>query len=128
MLVPGWDVNKDRAWHGHIAVMRRCGGRLFRGGLVRAAKDAISRCDYRAAWWPRRASDNAPFATLLATFQAAHSATVYLLLRRRVAWRPARCWCLRSCAFLQGCDRCACRPQESAWPGGCGGEVKDPAG
>ena len=38
MLVPAWDFNLDRAWHGHIAVMR---GVEDGFSVSRAAKDGF---------------------------------------------------------------------------------------
>jgi apolipoprotein N-acyltransferase len=84
MLVPGWDFNIDRGWHGHIAVMR---GVEDGFSLVRAAKDGyLTVSDDRGRVVAERRSDAAPFATLLATVPAVHSATVYLLLGDWFAW------------------------------------------
>jgi len=84
MLVPGWDFNLDRSWHGHIAVMR---GVEDGFSLVRAAKDGyLTVSDDRGRVVAEARSDTAPFATLLASVPAAHSATVYLLLGDWFAW------------------------------------------
>jgi apolipoprotein N-acyltransferase len=84
MLVPGWDFNMDRSWHGHIAVMR---GVEDGFSLVRAAKDGyLTVSDDRGRVVAEARSDSAPFATLLASVPAAHSATVYLLLGDWFAW------------------------------------------
>jgi apolipoprotein N-acyltransferase len=84
MLVPGWDFNVDRGWHGHIAVMR---GVEDGFSLVRAAKDGyLTVSDNRGRVVAEARSDAAPFATLLASVPAVHSATVYLLLGDWFAW------------------------------------------
>jgi apolipoprotein N-acyltransferase len=84
MLVPGWDFNMDRGWHGHIAVMRSVENGF---SLVRAAKDGyLTVSDNRGRVVAEARSDAAPFSTLLASVPAAHSATVYLLLGDWFAW------------------------------------------
>jgi len=84
MLVPAWDFNMDRGWHGHIAVMR---GVEDGFSLVRAAKDGyLTVSDNRGRVVAEARSDAAPFATLLANVPAAHSATLYLLLGDWFAW------------------------------------------
>lgn len=84
MLVPGWDFNMDRAWHGHIAVMRAVEDGF---SLVRAAKKGyLTVSDDRGRVVAETRSDAAPFATLLATVPATHSETVYLLLGDWFAW------------------------------------------
>jgi apolipoprotein N-acyltransferase len=84
MLVPGWDFNRDRTWHGHIAVMRAVEDGF---SLVRAAKNGfLTVSDNRGRVVAEQRSDAATFATLLASVPAAHSATVYLLLGDWFAW------------------------------------------
>jgi apolipoprotein N-acyltransferase len=84
MLVPGWDFNVDRGWHGHIAVMRGVENGF---SLVRAAKDGyLTMSDNRGRVVAETRSDAAPYATLLASVPAVHSATVYLLLGDWFAW------------------------------------------
>jgi apolipoprotein N-acyltransferase len=84
MLVPGWDFNVDRSWHGHMAVMR---GVEDGFSIVRAAKDGyLTVSDDRGRVVAERRSDAAPFATLLASVPAVHSATVYLLLGDWFGW------------------------------------------
>jgi apolipoprotein N-acyltransferase len=85
MLAPAWDFNLDRGWHGHIAVMRAVEGGF---SLVRAAKDGyLTVSDNRGRVLAETRSDAAkPFATLLASVPAVHSATVYLLLGDWFAW------------------------------------------
>ncbi len=118
MLVPGWDFNMDRGWHGHIAVMR---GVEDGFSLVRAAKDGyLTVSDNRGRVVAEARSDAAPFATLLASVPAAHSATLYLLLGDWFAWLA--CALLASChlSALPSCDGLAC----SAAKRGCSGEVE----
>jgi apolipoprotein N-acyltransferase len=84
MLVPGWDFNMDRSWHGHIAVMR---GVEDGFSIVRAAKDGyLTVSDNRGRVVAESRSDAAAFATLLASVPAVHSATVYLLFGDWFAW------------------------------------------
>jgi apolipoprotein N-acyltransferase len=92
MLVPAWDFNIDRAWHGHIAVMR---GVEDGFSIARAAKDGyLTVSDDRGRIVAETRSDSAPFATLLADVPAAHDSTLYLLLGDWFAWLS-----LAICAF-----------------------------
>jgi apolipoprotein N-acyltransferase len=84
MLVPAWDFNRDRLWHGHIAVMR---GVEDGFSMVRAAKNGfLTVSDSRGRVLAEVRSDAAPFATLVASVPTAHSATLYLLLGDWFAW------------------------------------------
>jgi apolipoprotein N-acyltransferase len=84
MLVPAWDFNVDRAWHGHIAVMR---GVEDGFSIARAAKDGyLTISDDRGRIVAEIRSNSAPFATLLADVPAAHDRTLYLLLGDWFAW------------------------------------------
>lgn len=84
MLVPAWDFNLDRSWHGHIAVMR---GVESGFSIARAAKDGyLTLSDDRGRILAETRSDTAPFATLLANVPTAHDTTLYLLLGDWFAW------------------------------------------
>jgi apolipoprotein N-acyltransferase len=84
MLVPGWDFNLDRAWHGHIAIMR---GVEDGFSIVRAAKNGyLTVTDDRGRILAETRSDSAPFATLIAEVPAVHDTTLYLLLGDWFAW------------------------------------------
>ncbi|HZD75534.1 MAG TPA: hypothetical protein VE218_00920 [Acidobacteriaceae bacterium] len=84
MLVPGWDFNVDRSWHGHMAVMRGVEDGFT---VVRAAKDGyLTVSDDRGRVVAETRSDAAPFATLLTSVSAAHSATFCLLLGDWFGW------------------------------------------
>jgi apolipoprotein N-acyltransferase len=84
MLVPAWDFNVDRWWHGHIAVMR---GVESGFSIVRTAKNGyLTVSDNRGRILAETRSDSAPFATLLAQVPAVHHATLYLLLGDWFAW------------------------------------------
>ena len=84
MLVPGWDFNMDRNWHGHMAVMRGVEGGF---SLVRAAKNGyLTVSDDRGRVVAEARSDAAPFSTLLASVPAVHSATLYLLWGDWFGW------------------------------------------
>ena len=77
MLVPAWDFEMDRSWHGHIAVMR---GVESGFSMVRAAKGGyLTVSDSRGRVLAEARSDSAPFATLLAEVPATHDTTFYLL-------------------------------------------------
>jgi apolipoprotein N-acyltransferase len=84
MLVPAWDFNLDRAWHGHIAVMR---GVEDGFAIARSAKNGyLTVSDDRGRILAEARSDSAPFATLLAEVPVAHSATFYLIFGDWFAW------------------------------------------
>ncbi len=84
MLVPAWDFNLDRAWHGHIAIMRAVEDGF---SLVRAAKDGyLTVTDDRGRVLAETRSNSAPFATLIAEVPAVHDKTLYLLLGDWFAW------------------------------------------
>jgi apolipoprotein N-acyltransferase len=84
MLVPAWDFNRDRAWHGHMALMRGVENGF---SMVRAAKNGyLTVSDDRGRVLAEVRSDAAPFATLVASVPAAHSATLYLLMGDWFAW------------------------------------------
>ncbi len=96
VLAPGWDFNVDRNWHGHMAVMR---GVEDGFSLVRAAKNGyLTVSDNRGRVVSETRSDAAPFATLMASVPAAHSATLYLLLGDWFAWLACA---LLACAIIQ---------------------------
>jgi apolipoprotein N-acyltransferase len=84
MLVPAWDFNLDRGWHGHIAVMR---GVEDGFSIARSAKNGyLTVSDNRGRILAETRSDSAPFATLLAEVPVMHSRTLYLQLGDWFAW------------------------------------------
>lgn len=84
LLAPAWDFNIDRAWHGHIAIMR---GVEDGFGIARAAKNGyLTVSDNRGRILAEVRSDSAPFATLIAEVPAVHDATLYLALGDWFAW------------------------------------------
>jgi apolipoprotein N-acyltransferase len=84
MLVPAWDFNLDRLWHGHMAIMR---GVEDGFSIARSAKDGyLTVSDNRGRVLAETQSDSAPFATLLAKVPANHDTTLYLLLGDWFAW------------------------------------------
>ena len=84
MLVPAWDFNLDRGWHGHIALMR---GVESGFSIARAAKNGyLTLSDDRGRILAETRSDSAPFATQIANVPAAHDTTLYLLLGDWFAW------------------------------------------
>jgi len=84
MLVPGWDFNIDRSWHGHMAIMRAVESGF---GMVRAAKNGyLTVGDNRGRVLGEARSDSAPFATLVADVPDVHDTTIYLLLGDWFAW------------------------------------------
>ena len=84
MLVPGWDFNLDRAWHGHIAVMR---GVEDGFSVARAAKNGfLTVSNNRGKIVDEMRSDAAPFAVMMATVPARHSWTLYQVLGDWFGW------------------------------------------
>ncbi len=85
MLVPAWDFNIDRAWHGHIAIMRAVEDGF---SLVRSARNGyLTVADNRGRILDEKRSDaQTPFSSLLADVPVHHSGTVYLLLGDWFAW------------------------------------------
>jgi apolipoprotein N-acyltransferase len=84
MLVPGWDFNIDRGWHGHIAIMRGVEGGF---SIAHAAKNGyLTVSDNRGRILAQTRSDSAPFATLIAQVPVAHAHTLYLLWGNWFAW------------------------------------------
>ena len=84
MLVPGWDFNLDRGWHGHIAIMR---GVESGFSIAHAAKNGfLTVSDNRGRILAQTRSDSAPFATLIAQAPVAHDRTLYLLWGDWFAW------------------------------------------
>jgi apolipoprotein N-acyltransferase len=84
MVVPAWDFNLDRSWHGHIAVMR---GVEDGFSVSRAAKDGfLTVSNNRGKILEETRSDSAPFAMMIATVPAGHSWTVFQLMGDWFAW------------------------------------------
>ncbi len=84
LLVPAWDFNMDRWWHGHIAIMR---GVEDGFGIVRAAKNGyLTVSDNRGRILAEVRSDSAPFATLVTDVPVVHDTTLYLILGDWFAW------------------------------------------
>jgi apolipoprotein N-acyltransferase len=84
LLVPGWDFNIDRGWHGHIAIMR---GVESGFSIAHAAKNGyLTVSDNRGRILGQTRSDSAPFATLLAEVPVAHARTLYLSWGDWLAW------------------------------------------
>ena len=84
MLVPAWDFDRDRKWHGHMAVMR---GVEDGFSIARAARNGyLTVSDDRGRILAETRSDSARFATLLAEVPVAHDATLYLLLGDWFGW------------------------------------------
>ena len=96
MLVPAWDFNVDRAWHGHMAVMR---GVEDGFSITRAAKNGyLTASDDRGRILAEVRSDSAPFATLMAKIPVAHDATIYLAMGDWFAWLAIAILGLRFCS------------------------------
>jgi len=87
ILVPAWDFNLDRGWHGHMAVMR---GVEDGFSVARAAKNGyLTVSDNRGRILAETRSDSAPFATLLAEVPVERSQTLYLQFGDWFAWFAA---------------------------------------
>ena len=84
MLVPAWDFNLDRTWHGHMAIMR---GVEEGFSVVRAAKNGyLFASDDRGRVIAEARTDSAPFATLLAEVPVGHERTLFQMWGDWFAW------------------------------------------
>jgi len=84
LLVPAWDFNMDRTFHGHMEIMR---GVESGFSIVRAAKNGyLTVSDDRGRVLAETRSDSAPFVTLLADVPVGHEHTVYQVLGDWFAW------------------------------------------
>jgi apolipoprotein N-acyltransferase len=84
MLVPAWDFNLDRFFHGHMAVMR---GVESGFSIARAARGGyLTASDNRGRILAETQSNSAPFATLLVDVPAVHDNTLYLQFGDWFAW------------------------------------------
>jgi len=84
LLVPAWDFNMDRTFHGHMEIMRGVEGGF---SIVRAAKNGyLTVSDDRGRVIAETRSDSAPFTTLLADVPVGHEHTVYQSLGDWFAW------------------------------------------
>lgn len=84
MLIPAWDFNLDRSWHGDMAIMRGVEGGF---SVARAAKSGyLMVSDNRGHVIARARSDSAPFATLIADVPTGHETTVFQRLGDWFAW------------------------------------------
>jgi apolipoprotein N-acyltransferase len=84
MLVPAWDFDLDRTWHGHIALMR---GVESGFSIARAAKRGyLTVSDNRGRVIAESRSDSASFVTLLADVPEVHAKTFYIFAGDWFAW------------------------------------------
>jgi apolipoprotein N-acyltransferase len=84
LLVPGWDFQMDRLYHGHMAIMR---GVESGFAIARAARGGyLTVTDNRGRIIAEAQSNSAPFATLTASVPAVHDRTIYLMLGDWFAW------------------------------------------
>lgn len=92
LLVPAWDFDIDRFWHGHMAIMR---GVEYGYSIARSAKvgyltvsDDRGRVLAQASTTP-----SSPFTTLLASVPVRHDPTIYLRFGDWFAWLNAALLC-----------------------------------
>jgi len=84
MLAPAWDFNRDRIFHGHMAIMRGVEGGF---SLVRAAKNGyLTVSDDRGRVIAETRTDSAPYATLLADVPVGHEWTLFQMWGDWFAW------------------------------------------
>ena len=84
MLVPAWDFNLDRTWHGHMAIMRGVEGGF---SVARVAKNGyLTLSDDRGRVVSQTRSDSAAFATLLAEVPVRHETTLFQKWGDWFAW------------------------------------------
>jgi apolipoprotein N-acyltransferase len=75
LLDPAWDFNIDRAWHGHIAIMRGVEGGY---AIAHAAKDGfLTVTDDRGRILGEVTTNDRSFATLLVNVPLRHDQTVF---------------------------------------------------
>lgn len=84
MLVPGLDFDIDRAFHGHMAIMRGVESGFSIAHSARRGFLTVS--DDRGRILGQARSDSAPFATVLVNVPVAHNATIYQALGDWFAW------------------------------------------
>jgi apolipoprotein N-acyltransferase len=83
MLDPAWDFNIDRAWHGHIAIMRGVEGGY---AIAHSARNGLlTVTDDRGRILGEVRSDGAPFSSLLVDVPLHHDQTIF---GRYGAWFP----------------------------------------
>jgi apolipoprotein N-acyltransferase len=99
MLVPGWDFDLDRWWHGHMAVMR---GVEDGFSIARAAKQGyLTVSDNRGRILAETQSNTAPFATLVADVPTGHDTTLYVVLGDWFAWLTLATFCFTLVQFYR---------------------------
>lgn len=84
MLVPGLDFDVDRAFHGHMAIMRGVESGFSIAHSARRGFLTVS--DDRGRILGQARSDSAPFATVLVNVPVTHNATIYQALGDWFAW------------------------------------------
>jgi len=105
MLDPAWDFNIDRAWHGHIAIMR---GVEDGYAIAHSAKSGLlTVTDDRGRILGEVRSDSAPFASLVVDVPLDHGRTIF---NRYGAWFP---W-LAALLLLAALTRLAIAPSPSS--------------
>jgi apolipoprotein N-acyltransferase len=84
LLVPAWDFDSDRWWHGHMAIMR---GVESGFSIARSAKRGfLTVSDTRGRVLAEARSDSGTFPTLLVDAPARHVDTAYVLFGDWFAW------------------------------------------
>jgi apolipoprotein N-acyltransferase len=93
LLVPAWDFNLDRWWHGHMALMR---GVEYGFSVVRSAKVGfLTVADDRGRVLAEASTaPTVPFTTLLADVPMRHDATLYLRFGDWFAWLNLALFCV----------------------------------
>jgi apolipoprotein N-acyltransferase len=103
VLAPAWDFNVDRAWHGHIAVMR---GVEDGFSVARAAKDGfLTVSNNRGKILGETRSDSAPFAMMMVTVPAGHSWTLFQQMGDWFAWLAIALLLFVSCGYGRDLSR-----------------------
>jgi apolipoprotein N-acyltransferase len=96
LLDPAWDFNIDRAWHGHIAIMRGVEGGY---AIAHAAKNGfLTVTDDRGRILGEARTDNGAFASLLVDVPLHHDETVF---DRYGTWFPYAAGLLLMAAVVQ---------------------------
>lgn len=100
LLVPAWDFDVDRFWHGHMAILRGVEDGFT---IARAAKQGLLTVsdDRGRILAETRTKPEEPFTTLMATVTVRHDATLYQSWGDWFAWLNLALFAALTIAFVQ---------------------------
>ncbi|MDE3178858.1 MAG: hypothetical protein KGM47_04280 [Acidobacteriota bacterium] len=113
LLVPAWDFDIDRFWHGHMAIMR---GVEYGYSIVRSAKVGyLTVSDDRGRVLAQAgATPSSPFTTLLARVPVRHDPTPYVQFGDWFAWLNAALLCGLVALWFQKRSSSGLAPSDAA--------------